>query len=261
MGQNTHIQWSDHTFNPWWGCTRVSPGCQHCYAAVWAQRFGYGWGPLAEHRTFGAKHWNEPVKWNRRAGQHGVRERVFCGSMCDVFENHPTANGLRGRLFNLIAGTPHLDWLLLTKRPENISLSNEWLQQHRNVWLGVTAEDQQRADERIPLLLQHGAAVRFVSVEPMLGAVDLSKWLNPDGAKQLRRWLFPEFDRSLLDWVICGGESGPRARPMDLDWVRALRDQCVAAGVPFFFKQMKVGKQVVSIPELDGQQWHQVPGV
>ena len=253
----TKIEWCDYTFNPWWGCTRVSPGCENCYAESWAKRFAVEWGPKADRRFFGEDRWAQPLKWNRKAEKLGTRFKVFCASMADVFEDRYQLDTERARLFALILNTPHLDWLLLTKRPENIDrmAPAKWrIQWPGNAWAGTTVEDQQRADERIPHLLEV-PAVRFLSVEPMLGPVDIWAYLKGD----LR-------DRSLtalgsepmpgVDWVIVGGESGPGARPVNEDWIRSLRDQCNAAVVPFFYKQkLDERGRKVSLPMLDGRQW------
>lgn len=234
MGVDTAIAWTEHTFNPWWGCERVSPGCQHCYAEAFAKRTGHAvWGKTADRRFFGDKHWAEPLRWNNLAHERGLPALVFCASMADVFEDRPELSESRWRLWDLIEATPWLIWQLLTKRPENVAgmVPIWWLEQpyplpdHRfgwpnNVWIGTTVEDQAHADKRIPTLAQIPAPVRFLSVEPMLGPVSLNRWVP---------W---------VDWVICGGESGPRHRPFDLDWARSLRDQSAAGGVPFFFKQV-----------------------
>ena len=261
MAKNSKIEWTDHTFNPWWGCEKVSPGCAHCYADTFAKRVGHGgskpklWGPDSERRMFGDKHWAEPLAWNRAAAEAGTRARVFCASMADVFEDRPELRAPRARLFELIRQTPHLDWLLLTKRPENAD--HLWTEAHAkatspfyddapvwrpNVWLGTTVEDQQRANERIPHLLRVPAAVRFLSCEPLLGSVALDPtWLpahteplifSKRVAREREGWV-----GNGLGWVIAGGESGPGARPMHPDWARSLRDQCSAARVPFLFKQ------------------------
>lgn len=214
MAENSAIEWTDHTFNPWWGCTRVSPACTHCYAATLAKRFGYGWGKNADRRFFGDKHWAEPLRWDRAAENAGERKRVFCASMADVFEDRADLWNAQERLWDLIEATPHLDWLLLTKRPENIlrMVPTCWRdpQCHDgwppNVWVGTTVEDQERADERIPHLQAVPAPVRFLSCEPLLGPIDL----NLEG----------------IGWVIAGGESGHGARPMHPDWVESIRDQC-----------------------------------
>jgi protein gp37 len=197
MGEQTAIAWTDHTFNPWWGCTRVSPGCEHCYAETFAKRVGQDvWGKNADRRFFGDKHWAEPIKWNAKAAQSGRRERVFCASMADVFEDRPELAEHRARLFDLIMfETPWLDWQLLTKRPQNVldMVPPRWLDAHAyygtngwpaNCWIGTTVEDQERADERIPWLLSIPAAVRFLSCElPAdrrgLVAVDFLKLTRP----------------------------------------------------------------------------------
>jgi protein gp37 len=226
MGEHSTIEWTHHTFNIAWGCTKVSPACKNCYAEKLAHRYGVGWGS-APRRVFGEKHWNEPRKWTRKAERLGERQRVFCSSMCDVFEDHPTIDGERDNLWTLIRETPHLDWLLLTKRAERMGkcLPDDWEAGYENVWLGVTAENQEWADRRIPDLLATPAAVRFLSCEPLLGPIDIVSG-QPGGIPGAH-----------IQWVIAGGESGPGARPMHPDWVRGLRDQCQAADVPFFFKQ------------------------
>lgn len=236
MGENSAIEWTDHTFNPWIGCTKVSPGCDRCYAETLAtNRLGVAWGPHAERRRTAESTWRQPLAWNRRAEREGKRARVFCASLADVFDNQVPGQW-RSDLWRLIRNTPHLDWLLLTKRPQNIARMlpgpqdnclPEWGDGWTNVWLGTTAENQAEADRRIPHLLAVPAARHFLSCEPLLGPVNITRWLT-DGRDQA----IPE-----LDWVIAGGESGPGARPMHPDWARSLRDQCQAAGVPFFFKQ------------------------
>lgn len=270
MGKNTSIEWTDHTFNPWWGCEKVSPGCAHCYADTFARRLGHGgtkpplWGPGSERRMFGDKHWAEPLAWDRAAAEAGTRARVFCASMADVFEDRPELAAPRARLFGLILATPNLDWLLLTKRPENAD--RLWRAAHRhdyeewagddagqpgptwrpNVWLGTTVEDQRRAVERLPHLIAVPAAVRFLSCEPLLGPVDLRRWLHDpcncwvpamEGAGQHSPKCRTFVEPWGIDWVIAGGESGHGARPMHPDWARLLRDQCADTQVPFLFKQ------------------------
>jgi protein gp37 len=224
MAKDSAIEWTHHTFNPWWGCTKVSPGCKHCYAQTFSHRIGQDiWGPRADRRFFGDAHWREPLKWNAEAIRAGTRRRVFCASMADVFECRGELRPVRERLWELIAHTPGLDWLLLTKRPEHVSKYAPWGDSWpANVWLGVTAENQKWADKRIPLLLALPANVRFLSCEPLLGALNLSPW-----TKAARR----------IDWVIAGGESGHKARPMNPEWARALRDQCRDARIAFHFKQ------------------------
>lgn len=230
MSENSKIEWTHHTFNPWWGCAKVSPGCDHCYAERDAGRFTPGtvlWGVDAGRREFGDKHWSEPLKWNARAAKEGTRYRVFCASMADVFDKNAPA-GARERLWSLIEQTPHLDWLLLTKRIGNVGrmIPDRWSTMlPRNVWLGISVVNQDEADRDIPKLLAVKAHVRWLSMEPLLGPVDLDRvYVAAPG----ERW---------IDWVVVGGESGPKARPMHPDWARALRDQCTVAGVQFLFKQ------------------------
>jgi len=228
MAKNSSIEWTDHTFNPWWGCTKVSPGCANCYAESWSKRIGRKlWGPTADRRFFTEKHWGEPLVWNRDARAEGNRKRVFCASMADVFESRAELDSWRERLWTLVEATPMLDWLLLTKRPQNIGAMVPWGENWpSNVWLGTTVEDQERANERLPLLLKHAAKCRFLSCEPLVAAVNLEPWLN-ERPKDLQP----------INWVIAGGESGHKARPMLPGWARRLRDQCSKASVPFHFKQ------------------------
>lgn len=256
MGKNTKIQWCDHTFNPWWGCTKVSVGCENCYAERFSKRYGFDlWGPDSTRRVFGTEHWNEPLRWNRMAERDCIRQRVFCASMADVFDDLFELNGQRERLWRIIKQTPFLDWILLTKRPENIldMLPGDWGQGYTNVWLGTTVENQEMADKRVPILLDVPAVMRFLSIEPMLGPINLDEWLAPTPLP------LPEPPGDpLIDWIIVGGETGPHARPMLPDWVRSVRDQCQSVGVPFFFKQW--GRYAMG-DMLDGHQWHEVPTV
>lgn len=246
MGIDTAISWCDHTFNPWWGCVKVSPACQHCYAETFSKRVGLKvWGPDSERRFFGLKHWREPVKWNAAAVKAGVRRRVFCASMADVFEDRSDLLDERSRLFDLIDETPALDWLLLTKRPENIAqlMPTYWGGKvWPNVWLGTTVENQKYADERIPRLLEVDCVVRFLSAEPLLGPLELT----PDVLLE-------------LDWIIAGGESGPKNREPEADWFRSLRDQCQAAGVYFHFKQWGGLHAKTNGRLLDGREWLEFP--
>ena len=243
MADKTKIEWCDATFNPWVGCTRVSPGCVHCYAeTMMDKRWGKAtWGPAGARIRTSADYWTQPVKWNRRAERAGVRRRVFCASLADVFEDkvgqRDQMDGWRLDLFNLIAATPHLDWLLLTKRPENIQpllrrlpAPHDNVGHFPNVWIGASVEDQERADTRIPELLTVPAAVLFLSVEPLLGPGDIGRWLCGSGMTR-------EAQERGIDWVIVGGESGREARPLPPDWARSIRDQSQEAGVPIFFKQ------------------------
>lgn len=226
MGDETKIEWTDHTMNFWTGCTRISPGCDHCYAASMSKRnpgtFG-SWEPGAERKRTGAQNWNKPIAWNRKAQAAGKRARVFASSMADVFDNK-APDEWRADAWAVIRATPHLDWQMLTKRPQNIArmLPPDWGDGYPNVWLGTTVEDMERARQRLPVLQAVPAAVRFLSCEPLIEALDLTPWLAAGG----------------VHWVIGGGESGPGFRPIEADWMRALRDQCAQAGTAFFAKQM-----------------------
>lgn len=250
MGSNSRIEWTHHTFNPWWGCQRVSPGCTGCYAEALAKRFRHNvWGATGHspRRFFGDAHWAEPLVWNRLAEVEGERKRVFCASMADVFEDYRILDESRARLWELIEQTPHLDWLLLTKRPELMTTltPESWRKRWPdNAWAMTSVENQEWADKRVPELVKVPARVRGLSCEPLLGPVDLSAHLHCCAACGAPRteWkscsyckTFP--DARGVDWVIAGGESGPKARPPNPNWFRSLRDQCQAAGVNFFFKQ------------------------
>jgi len=241
MAEETGIEWADATLNLWWGCTKVSEGCKNCYAEHLSdQRYKRGaWGPKGERQE--VKSWRSTLaKVSKRAKAEGRRLRVFCSSMSDVFEGPETCGGedsanwrLMRRLFDELweewEGHSELDFLVLTKRPENAA---EWLKDlglPGNVWVGTSVENQQEANKRIPELLRVDASVRFLSCEPLLGPVDL-QYPCFNGADSLH-------SLEGIDWVICGGESGLNARPMDPDWVRSLRDQCQLAEVPFLFKQ------------------------
>jgi protein gp37 len=233
MTTGSKIEWCDHTFNPWWGCARVSPACRFYYAERDARRYGHQvWRRHGPRRLLSDGNWRLPLRWNRDAQRAGVPALVFCASMADVFEDHPQVVEPRQRLWRLIEDTPHLRWLLLTKRPENVpemvpgSWATGWPEQ---VWLGTSVEGQRYARLRIPLLLDvQGVRVRFLSCEPLLGPLDLSAWLSPRA----------------VDWVIAGGESGPRARPMHPDWARTLRNQAAAADVPFLLKLLCTKRSV-----------------
>lgn len=272
MGEQTKIEWCDHTFNPWRGCAKVAAGCANCYAETLSKRnpgtLGV-WGEQGTRVAASAAMWNEPLKWNTQAKKDGVRRKVFCASLADVFEDwrgsvsKPSGevmhdlglDGLRAHLFSLIDSTPYLDWLLLTKRPENIArfwghAASMTEPMHRpNVWLGTSIANQSDADRNIPLLLKCRdlSPVLFVSAEPLLGPVDLCCVRLPHSGSpynclagrlwHLGEWIDVRDTEPTIDWLIVGGESGPHARPMHPDWARSLRDQCQAAGVPLFFKQ------------------------
>lgn len=286
MAENTKIEWATHTMNPWRGCTKVSAGCKHCYADTLSKRnptvLGI-WGPNGTRVVASEPQWRLPVKWNREAKKLDDRPRVFCASLADVFEewstmpdsSHDAIMKARKRLGELIVDTTELDWLLLTKRPQNVMhvARDMWRFAHlqpngalpSNVWIGTSVEDQEAADKRIPLLSSIPAKVRFLSVEPLLGPLDLTGHL------------------ASVHWVIVGGESGPDSRPMNPEWVRSIRDQCIAAKVCFFFKQYgdfaptytpdplndisfnghwvrRVGKKAAG-RLLDGREWNEIPGV
>ena len=242
MAKNSRIEWTDHTINPWHGCRKVSPGCDNCYMHRDKKRYGQDPSKIvrAVDNTF-----NKPLHWKDPA-------MVFVCSWSDFFIKN--ADPWRSDFWEVIRKTPHLTYQILTKRPQNIKgrLPDDWGQGYPHVWLGVTAENQAMADERIPILLQIPAAKRFVSVEPMLGPVDIRLYLpNPSGSLMITASGREYINR--LDWVICGGETGPGSRPMHPDWARSLRDQCQGAGVPFLFKQW--GEWVPSNqypPELNG---------
>ena len=270
MAENTKIEWTDHTFNPWEGCQEVGPGCKNCYAELRNARFAGGqsvnFGPGAPRRRTSASNWNKPLKWNKQAEllqaawdgfkkEHPDltddeliakgfikprRPRVFCASLADVFDNAVDPQW-RADLFSLIAQTSNLDWLLLTKRIGNVKpmlaelahgsdpdLSLLDMMPLPNVWLGATVVNQEEADRDIPKLLAMPAKVRFLSMEPLLGPVNLVPYLYD---------IHLDNGEKPVDWVIVGGETGPGARPMHPGWARSLRDQCAAANVPFLFKQ------------------------
>lgn len=245
MGENTQIEWCDHTFNPWTGCTKISPGCRNCYAEKNRARFGFNdeWGPSGVRRRTGAGNWSKPLAWNRRLEGTGERETVFCASLADVFENRPELVEWRADLLDLVRATPNLDWLILTKRPENIA--TEWRIEH-NVWLGTSVETQAQASRIQALTAGVAPTVAFLSCEPLLGPLDI--------------------DLGGIDWVIAGGESGPGARPMNPEWARSLQAQCEIAGAAFLFKQwgehdasgVKVGKKKAG-RVLDGRTWDEYP--
>jgi len=260
----TRIEWADETWNPVTGCTPVSEGCKNCYARRMANRmrgrFGY---PEDEpfRPTLHPGRLIEPLKWKKP-------KKVFLCSMGDLFGDDVPAEFI-DEILEVIAACPQHTFILLTKRPGNIETKFYEVTEGNpcrelgggdylpNLWLGVTAEDQKTADQRIPTLLQIPAAVRFVSVEPMLGPVDLwpffsvvDKFGEPSGPR-----CDPDGSPA-IKWVICGGETGPGARPMDPDWARSLRDQCREAGVPFFMKKMSGG--LTPPPDLMVRQWPNV---
>jgi protein gp37 len=261
MTRNTKIEWADHTFNAWIGCSAISPGCKNCYAAAWAKRYGYDFEVRSHTKT-----WGDPVRWNKqeffecqgcgRRGTHAdfpfgydegecdcwktiepVRQRVFCASLSDVFDNKAPPSW-RTDLWTLFESTPNLDKLVLTKRIGNVldMVPARWLEPGgwpEHVWIGATVVDQEEADRDIPKLLAVPAAKRFLSIEPMLGAVDVFSSMTGE----LLHTSGNDYNPGSIDWIICGGESSADARPMHPDWARSVRDQCAAAAVPFLFKQ------------------------
>jgi protein gp37 len=261
MSRDTLIPWCHATFNPWQGCSRVSPGCERCYAEVLGKRFGIPWGPGAERKLARDAYWEQPLRWDRQAEKTGQRLRVFCGSMCDVFDA-AVPDGWRSRLWALIAKTPHLDWMLLTKRPQYLRHSDgsplllppDWDGGHwTNVWLGCTVEDQPRADERLDLLMnatprRGRGAILFASCEPLLEELDLSRWLDGAGG--------------CLDLVIVGAEKLPGkrpGRPCREEWVRNIRAQVVGSGVALFVKQLEREGKIVEMPLVDNDLWDEMP--
>ena len=221
MGDKTEISWTDHTFNPWLGCTRVSEGCRHCYAEALSTRYRWvKWGSGQTRKRTSAANWRKPLAWNRAALKAGIRRRVFCASLADVFDLEAPA-GARTDLWNLIRECPALDWQLLTKRPENIAqcLPDDWGEGWPHVWLGTTTENQASYDLRWPILSAVPAAIHFISYEPAIGPLDLFGF------------------NSWPQWVIWGGESGPKARPMVPSWARSITHQCHFFGIAVFGKQ------------------------
>jgi protein gp37 len=240
MADTTEIAWCDSTHNHWLGCMKVSAGCRNCYAeSMMDKRYGrVKWGQMKTETTepsVGTRvltseaNRRKPLLWNKRAleffAKHGRRQRVFCSSLADVFDNQVPSEW-RADLWALIDATPNLDWLLLTKRPENIRkmMPQSWAP---NIWLGTTCEDQAAYDRRWPILRAVPAAVRFISYEPAIGPLELQ---GDDGRHP--------------DWLICGGESGHGYRDMPLSWASNIMAECGAARVPFFMKQM-AGKKPI----------------
>jgi protein gp37 len=305
VGANTEISWTGtilpdgtmipgHTWNGWWGCHKISPGCQHCYAESFSKRVGKDiWGPAKtteRWRTTGP--WKDILKWDREAARVGVRRRVFAQSMSDFFEDHPQLPEWREEAFPILENLQWLDVLLLTKRIDNVvtMVPPSWMWRWpAHIWMGTSVEDQEWADKRIPLLLNIPATIRFLSCEPLLGPINILQYTMPRFAADDPRH-YPW--RNGVEWVIVGGESGHGARPMHPKWAQDIRDQALNAGIPFHFKQhgehisrsqltnMQVavlpdsvyanakpmaGEQVFRVGKkeaghlLDGQEWHQFP--
>jgi len=243
MAENTKIQWADHTFNPWIGCSKVSAGCANCYAEKqMAHRLKrVEWGDAGTRQKTSVPYWGDPFKWNFHAAGAADRPRVFCASLADVFEDRAEVVPWRSELFDVIYQTQNMDWLLLTKRPENVrrflweALASDpditephimeiepFAKTFSNVWFGCSVEDQDQAEKRIPELikLRELSRVLFLSVEPLLGPIDLEMYLAD------------------IDWVIVGGESGPGSRPCDTEWINSIIIQCRDSGIPVFVKQI-----------------------
>ncbi len=316
MGENTKIEWADHTFNAWIGCSEVGPGCDNCYARAYANRIGQP--ELWEGERRRTKTWNDPVRWNRQHeaffAEHGRRQRVFLNSLSDWLDNEVPAEWLADLLL-VIMETPNLDWLLLTKRignfrkrleaakesvllhhRENYSLLtwiDQWLAGNppSNVVLMITVVNQDEADRDIIKLLRTPARIRGLSMEPLLGPVGLARWIHRTAGYDFQDPVYMclkcgasgwggyfthsiadtgDYDSGCdcgagddkltevgnIDWVIVGGEDGPR--PMNPDWVRSLRDECADAFVAFMFKQWGAWAQVSPLAGLDapGRPWH-----
>lgn len=239
--QKTIIAWTDHTFNPWMGCTKVSDGCKNCYAETLTKnRMGLRlWGPRSARQVTKAP-WANVLTWNREAERAGVIRRVFCGSLCDWAEDHPTCNETRPRLWSIIKRCQSLYFQMLTKRPENIArfLPDDWGDGWPNVWMGTSIEDM-RVAARADHLRRIPAVVRFISYEPAIGPLN-------------------DLDISGIDWVIYGGESGPGYRPEDKQWARDMRDKCRASGAAFFHKQSAAYRTEMGIT-LDGKVIREYP--
>ena len=277
IADQTEIAWTDSTFNPWWGCTKVGPGCDHCYAEALDKRTGGDhWGLHSAPRIMSDENWKKPIRWNKKTIEP---RKVFCGSMCDVFDNNAPA-GQRERLWELIRQTPNLQWQLLTKRVGNIKkyLPEDWGNGYPNVWLGITVVNQEEADRDIPKLLQIPARVRFLSMEPLLEAINLSHMdVESGGCKE---WCqincltgnHTDMGRPCpsvpsINWVIVGGESGHHARPFVLGWAKDIVRQCKAAGVPVFVKQVganptnREGEQCPHIRDRKGGNMNEWPEI
>lgn len=298
--KNSAIGWTDHTFNPWIGCTKVDELCAHCYAEQMMDlRYGrVEWGPGRPRSRTSAEYWKQPLRWNReqqnkymeRAAGAPIphRPRVFCASLADWLDDDGVPIEWLTDLLALIRSTPNLDWLLLTKRPEKwsvrllhaavymagyrdgqttykptapemIGASMAWAWTRgtppSNVWIGTSVGTQRGVEKRVPELLKIPARVRFLSCEPLLEEISLRNvTIGKNSGIPTCPARCDHIDALQLPihWIICGTESGPKRRAMNLDWARSLRDECKAAGVPFFLKQIEVGGKIITEPELDG---------
>lgn len=250
MAENTKIEWAHDTFNPWIGCTKVSRGCDNCYAETLSSRYKWAeWGKGKPRKKTSPGNWMKPEQWNRQAQKDGIRRRVFCASLADWLDPE-VPDEWREDLLCLIDRTPHLDWLLLTKRIhlfeqlvcKNIGWGQPNMMWPDNIWLGTSAEDQQTWDKRVPVLMQIKAKVHFVSAEPLLGPIVMGE--------------------TRPEWLIVGGESGHGARAMQIGWVRSLREQCERDNnTAFFFKQWGGVHKKEAGRTLDGDIWSELPSV
>ncbi len=258
MGRTTGITWTDATFNPWQGCAKVSPGCTNCYAEAVALRWGrVPWGPNVPRIKTGPDYWRGPARWNRAAEKAGARLKVFCASQADVFEDHRDLAPWRAELWPIIEATPWLDWLVLTKRPENVvdMIPYKWLLDGlpANYWPGVTVENQQETRRIAFLQKWKGGGPRWISAEPLLERLDLRDFLDVpcnclipalEGAGQ-HSPACAVFKSPAFDWVIVGGESGltDGVRPFNDDWAREILGHVRAvdgpAGRPAFFMKQR----------------------
>lgn len=278
----TKIEWTQETWNPVTGCSPVSPGCANCYAKRMAKRLagrcGYPEAPHEFDVTMHQDRLDQPLRWKKP-------RKIFVCSMSDLF-HHTVSDNFVESVFNVMLDTPQHTYQILTKRPHRMasfmktwiralrtynSLGDEWTPE--NIWLGVTCEDQQRADERVPVLLDIPVAVRFVSVEPMLGVVSFDydsdtchcgEFVEKHGpyGDHMPVPMIDSYLHDGLDWVICGGETGSGARTMQPDWAIGLRDQCVESNVPFFYKGAGTATMPKSRQEyrtLDGREWSEYP--
>lgn len=251
MGERTAIEWCDATMNFWVGCSKVSAGCDHCYAETYSERYranalGTEWGAHGtRHRTSPAN-WKKPYKWEREAIAQGKPIKVFCSSLGDIFDNHPSIQPeWREAMWQTIRDTPHLIWQLLTKRPQLIDkyLPDD-LADAKNIWMGITAENQKELDRRLPKLVKSKwKGLRYLSCEPLLSELELTTWFYRGAG---------------ISWLICGGESGNGFRPMKEDWVRSIQQQCANAGVAFFYKQ-PAGRFPGGEALLDGKEYKEFP--
>lgn len=235
MADETTIPYCDYTWSPWWGCTKISAGCANCYADRLSRRWHSGqgfWGDSNPRKMMSLAHWKNPHNWNNRARRTGTRRRVLV-SMCDPFEDRLDLTDARRKFFTLIEGTAWLDWLVLTKRPQNIqAMVPKWWASSwpANVWIGTSIENQKTADERIGHLQAVPSLIRWLSIEPALELIDFTYWIDLDRSEGR--------NGKFIEWAVIGGESGPSARKCAVEWIRGMKQQLQAAGVPVYVKQL-----------------------